>query len=145
MNNTTQPLALIVGGSSGMGLATAKLLLKRNIKTIIVGRDLEKLTKAEKYLSKFGDVSSIQADLYQPNGIQRIVDVASNHSHHIKYLLNSAGHFKPTPFVNHNNKDYDIYLELNRAIFFIAQAVALNMITNGGGAIVNIGSMWAKC
>jgi NAD(P)-dependent dehydrogenase (short-subunit alcohol dehydrogenase family) len=144
MKNITKPIALIIGGSSGMGLATAELLLKRNIKTIIVGRNLEKLTKAEKELSKFGDVSSIQADLYKSDEVQRIIEFASNNNQHIKYLLNSAGYFKPTPFVEHNNENYDIYLELNRAIFFISQAVALNMISNGGGSIVNIGSMWAK-
>lgn len=38
----------------------------------------------------------------------------------------------------------DGYLDLNRATFFISQAVAKNMAVNGGGSIVHIGSMWAK-
>lgn len=144
MENTKQPIALIVGGSSGMGFESAKLLLQRNIKTIIVGRDLEKLNKASEALSEFGDVSTIQADLYNKDDVQSIVEFANNNNLHIKYLLNSAGYFKPKPFVDHDNNDFDIYHELNRAIFFISQAVAKNMIANDGGAIVNIGSMWAK-
>ncbi|PCJ12423.1 MAG: sugar dehydrogenase [Gammaproteobacteria bacterium] len=144
MENTTQPMALVIGGSSGMGLESAKLLLKRNIKTVVVGRNLEKLNHARDELSEFGDVSTMQADLYNPDDVQRIVDFASSNNEPIKYLLNSAGYFKPTAFIEHENKDYDIYLELNRAIFFISQAVAKNMIAHGGGSIVNIGSMWAK-
>ncbi|ETX09561.1 glucose-1-dehydrogenase [Marinomonas ushuaiensis DSM 15871] len=144
MKNTKQSVALIVGGSSGMGFESAKLLLQRNIKTIIVGRNPEKLNKASDALSEFGDVSTLQADLYNKEDVQRIVTFANDNNLHIKYLLNSAGYFKPKPFVDHDNNDFDIYHELNRAIFFISQAVAKNMIANDGGAIVNIGSMWAK-
>ena len=144
MENTSQPTALIIGGSSGMGLESAKLLLKNNIKTTIVGRNLEKLNQAGQELSEFGDVETLQADLYKTEDLQKIIDFVNNSNQHIKYLLNSAGYFKPTPFVEHSNDDYDIYHELNRAIFFISQAVANNMIAHGGGSIVNIGSMWAK-
>ncbi|WP_417228543.1 SDR family NAD(P)-dependent oxidoreductase [Amphritea sp.] len=144
MNTTHQPIALIIGGSSGMGLATAKLLLQRNIKTVIVGRNQAKLNKAYDELSALGDISTIQADLYQPDDIQGIIEFANDHHLHIKYLLNAAGYFKPTPFMDHNNSDYDIYHELNRALFFISQAVAKNMVAHSGGSIVNIGSMWAK-
>lgn len=144
MKNVDQPLSLIVGGSSGMGLATARLLLERDIKTVIVGNSPEKLEKAKRELSAFGNVETIQANLYEPNDVQRIVAFAENHGRPIKYLVNAAGYFKPTPFLEHKHKDYDTYLNLNRAIFFISQAVAKNMAANGGGSIVHIGSMWAK-
>ncbi len=144
MKNTTQPIALIIGGSSGMGFESAKLLLKRNIKTVIVGRNPDKLNRACEELTELGDISTIQADLYKLSDINNIIDFVINNNQHIKYLLNSAGYFKPTPFIEHENKDYDVYLELNRAIFFISQAVAKNMISYSGGSIVNIGSMWAK-
>jgi hypothetical protein len=61
----------------------------------------------------------------------------------VKYLINAAGVFSPKPFVEHTSEDYDAYMNLNRATFFITQQVAKNMIANGGGAIVNVGSMWA--
>ncbi len=144
MENMVQPLAMIVGGSSGMGLATARLLLERDIKTVIVGRSPEKLGTAKRELSAFGHVETLQANLYERNDVQRIVAFAENHGRHIKYLVNAAGYFKPTPFLEHEHEDYDTYLVLNRATFFISQAVAKNMAANGSGSIVHIGSMWAK-
>lgn len=136
--------ALIVGGSSGIGLATAQLLVKHNIHTVIVGNSPEKLQSAKQALSALGPVDVLQANLYHPEGVQRIVALARDHARHIKYLVNAAGYFNPKPFVEHTPEDYDKYLDLNRALFFISQAVAKNMAANGGGSIVHIGSMWAK-
>ena len=144
MESLIQPVALIVGGSSGIGLATAKLLLERDIKTVIVGRSTEKLETARRELSAFGQVETLQANLYEADDVQRVIAFAENHGQHIKYLVNAAGYFKPTPFLEHTPKDYDTYLDLNRALFFISQAVAKNMMANGGGSMVHIGSMWAK-
>jgi len=144
MEQSNQPIALIVGGSSGIGLATAKLLLEQNIPISIVGKSQDKLETALRELSALGTVEALQANLDTPNDVQRIIAFAENHSHYIKYLVNAAGYFKPTPFLDHTPKDYDIYLNLNRAIFFISQAAAKNMAAHGGGSIVHIGSMWAR-
>lgn len=139
-----KPLALILGGSSGMGLATARYLLGRGIPTVIVGKAAEKLETAKRKLAGYGRIETLQANLYDQSDVQRVIDFANNHNQPIKYLVNAAGYFKPTPFLEHELKDYDAYHDLNRASFFIAQAVAMNMVENGGGAIVHIGSMWAK-
>lgn len=144
MQRTNQPLALIVGGSSGIGLATARLLLTRDVPTVIVGRSSEKLETAQRELSSIGTVETLQANLYESDGIQRIVAFAEDHRRHITYLVNAAGYFKPTPFLHHTAKDFDAYLDLNRALFFISQAVAKNMAAHGSGVIVHVGSMWAK-
>lgn len=147
MNDTAQPFALIVGGSSGMGLATAKRLLERNINTVILGKSSTKLDAAKKSLSALattGQVETLQANLYDADDVQRVVDFIAKHNGHIKYLVNAAGYFNPTPFLDHQQKDYDTYLDLNKSAFFISQAVAKNMVANGGGSIVHIGSMWAK-
>jgi len=144
MENLTKPLALIVGGSSGMGFATAKQLLERGIDTVILGSSPAKLETAKHDLSGSGHVETLQANLYEANDVRRVVDFATDHSRHIKYFVNAAGKFKPTPFLEHEEKNYDTYLDLNRATFFISQAVSKNMLQNGGGSIVHIGSMWAK-
>ncbi len=144
MNDKTHALALIVGGSSGMGFATTKRLLERGIDTVIVGNSTEKLAQAKYELAASGKVETLQANLYLADDVQRVVDFAANHDRHIQYLVNAAGYFNPTPFIDHEQKDYDAYMELNRAIFFISQAVAKNMMVHGGGSIVHIGSMWAQ-
>lgn len=144
METTPQPIALIIGGSSGMGFATAKQLLTQGIETVIVGSSTLKLEKAKEQLSSFGNVSTLQADLYNTADIKAILDFANSSDRHIKYLVNAAGKFKPTAFLDHSEDDFDSYMNLNRALFFISQAVAQNMSANNGGSIVNIGSMWAK-
>jgi NAD(P)-dependent dehydrogenase (short-subunit alcohol dehydrogenase family) len=144
MHFSNNPWAMIVGGSSGIGYAAAKQLLESGIATLIVGKNAEKLKRATNELSKYGRVESVQANLYLPPDVGRIVAVADDHSRHFKYLVNAAGYFNPTPFLDHTEKDYETYMGLNKAFFFISQAVVKNMKAHGGGSIVNIGSMWAK-
>lgn len=144
MKNSNQSLALIVGGSSGMGFATAKKLVQKGIDVIIVGRSQSKLNTAENKLTKLGSVETLQADLYQTEDVSRVLEYISNQTRHISHFVNAAGYFKPTPFLEHHESDYDQYMDLNRAAFFISQAVAANMVEHGGGAVVHIGSMWAK-
>ena len=84
MQPATQPIALIVGGSSGIGLATAKLLLERTIHTVIVGNRSDKLDQATSDLASSGPVESFQANLYEPQDVQRLIAFIGNHSRHIK-------------------------------------------------------------
>lgn len=144
MQRIDQGYALIVGGSSGIGLATAKRLLEHNIHTVIVGKSVAKLESAKQELARHGNLEVLQADLYKAEGRQRVIDFVCEQDRHVKYLVNAAGYFKPTPFLDHTHADYDAYMELNRALFFISQVVAQNMAAHGGGSIVHIGSMWAK-
>ncbi|SOZ15375.1 Glucose-1-dehydrogenase (fragment) [Cupriavidus taiwanensis] len=53
--------------------------------------------------------------------------------------------FFPKPFLEHEHADYDQYMKPNKAFFFVTQKVAANLVAaERPGAIVNIGSMWAK-
>lgn len=144
MNTSNEAWAMIVGGSSGMGYAVARQLLESGTRTLIVGNNFEKLKHATEELSRYGVTEPLQANLYDPSGIKRVVEVANDHGRHIKYLVNAAGYFNPTPFLDHSEDNYEAYMGINKALFFISQAVAKNMVAHGGGSIVNIGSMWAK-
>lgn len=136
--------ALIIGGSSGIGYTVAKQLLQTGIATMIVGNNQQKLNKAKDELSQFGTVESMQANLYDSLDWKKISGVIDNHSRHIGYLVNAAGYFNPTSFLEHTENDYETYMGINKAIFFLSQAVAKNMAANCGGSIVHIGSMWAQ-
>ena len=137
-------LALIVGGSSGMGKQTAKRLLRRGGEVFIVARNTARLAQAKAELEVDGPVQTAAVDLYDETQVNAFIARLKQEPRHIKYLVNTAGVFKPTPFLEHTKADYDKYLDLNRSLFFITQAVADNMKRHGGGAIVNIGSMWAQ-
>lgn len=134
-------IALIVGGSSGIGLETARKLAERGIKSLIVGRDEAKLAAAKDALGEHAETRSV--DLYDSHALEALLARLKAETNHIRYLVNAAGYFKPVSFLDHLHADYDIQMDVNRALFFITQVVAQNMKTHGGGAIVNVGSMWA--
>lgn len=144
MHDISHAQALIVGGSSGIGLATARLLIRRGIPTTVVGRSHGKLAAAQREFAESGALGTLTADLYEATDVGRVIAFAENLARPIEYLVNAAGYFKPTPFLDHGRDDYDRYLDLNRSLFLISQAVARNMVANGGGAIVHVGSMWAR-
>lgn len=144
MNDHKLHSALIIGGSTGMGRATAETLLKRGISVSLISRNAERLSKAQAHLSSLGEVNVHAVDLYSRQETNAFIASIRDHASHIRYLVNAAGVFSPKTFLEHDMEDYDRYMELNRAFFFITQAVAENMKHHGSGAIVNIGSMWAK-
>jgi len=141
---TNRRTALIVGGSSGIGKATARRLLARDYRVEIVARNAQKLDAAVTELSELGEVGSIRADLRVQADVDNLTAGIEASETHYSALVNAAGTFNPKPFLEHESADYDAYHDLNRATFSITQAVARNMRHHGGGAIVNIGSMWGK-
>lgn len=143
MDNNSKT-ALIVGGSSGIGLETARQLSSDGIDVVIVGRSIEKLEAATRQISGPGTVKTIEADLYREEGIEKVVEFVRSTDHHVQYMVFAAGHFNPKSFLDHKKADYDSYMKLNWAGFAISQAVAGNMAAHGGGSIVHVGSMWAK-
>lgn len=145
-NNTAQ--ALIIGGTSGMGFETAKLLLSEGVDVTIVGNNENKLARALTQLQSLpssASASAFQTNLYNRDSLQKLLDFINTDNSSIDYLVNAAGYFSPKAFIDHSEDDYNTYLDLNRATFVISQAVAQNMIRNQRhGSVVNIGSMWAQ-
>ena len=134
---------LIIGGSSGMGLETARQLVHAGASVTIVGRRLEKLKTARETFEIPEKVNTYRCDLTAKDALDGLIRHVHAEMKDVKYLVNAAGVFAPKPFLEHTDEDYDVYLNLTRATFFVTQQVAKNMVANGGGAIVNIGSMWA--
>ncbi|ALO42634.1 SDR family NAD(P)-dependent oxidoreductase [Pseudoalteromonas phenolica] len=135
---------MIIGGSSGMGFATAKTLLELGLNVEILANNAEKLDKAVSELSGLGQVIGTQIDLYDIDAVQALASKITASSTHYAYLVNAAGYFSPLAFVEHSLADYNQYHDLNKATFLLTQAVVKNMQKAGSGSIVNIGSMWAK-
>jgi NAD(P)-dependent dehydrogenase (short-subunit alcohol dehydrogenase family) len=136
---------LVMGGTSGMGLQTAKMVLAEGGSVVIVGHRAEKTEEARKELAALGQVAAVTADLGSDVGMAALIKVIDEQHSDIDLLVNAAGVFFPKPFLEHQEADYDQYMKLNKAFFFITQKVAANLVARDRpGAIVNIGSMWAK-
>lgn len=136
---------LVVGGTSGMGKETARLVLAQGGNVVIVGNRSEKTEEARKELAALGQVSALTANLTKDEDVAALLKAIDEQHPDIDLLVNAAGVFFPKPFLEHSDADYDQYMKLNKAFFFITQKVAGNLAAKGKpGAIVNIGSMWAK-
>ncbi|MBD1869930.1 SDR family oxidoreductase [Cyanobacteria bacterium FACHB-471] len=136
---------VVVGGTSGIGKAVAQAILGRGGAVVLIGRRGDRLQTAINDLSPLGKVFAEQSDI--TNSGERTNLIARINANHADttLLVNAAGVFLPKSFLEHTEADYDLYLNLNKATFFITQAIAKNMVDRAqGGAIVNIGSMWAK-
>ncbi|WP_237881193.1 SDR family NAD(P)-dependent oxidoreductase [Pseudomonas sp. PGPR40] len=136
---------LVVGGTSGMGFETARLVLQQGGNVVIVGSRAEKTEQARQELAAIGTVSALTANLTDPEDLATLLQEIDQRHADVDLLVNAAGVFFPKPFLEHQDADYDQYMQLNKASFFITQKVAANLVAKGNpGAIVNIGSMWGK-
>ena len=136
---------VVIGGSSGIGRQVAADVVAAGASAVIVGHRPDKVEQTVAELSATGTACGIAADLRDPAELDKVQARLAGEHADATLLVNAAGVFKPLPFLEHTAADYDSYLELNRAMFLLTQTVARGMVAGGrGGAIVNIGSMWAR-
>ena len=136
---------LLIGGSSGMGKAAARMLLTEGGSVVLTGRRADKVRQAVDELSTLGKVEGEALDITDAQARAAFIAAMPKKYGDLTGLVNGAGVFAPKSFVETDEADYDRYLDISKGTFFVTQAVAKGMIARGtGGAIVNIGSMWAK-
>lgn len=131
---------MIIGGSSGIGKEVARSCLKQGAEVIIVGRNNTKLAQSAQELQSLGRIETYCCDISRLDQLKNFLDNIPE----INYLVNSAGIFSPKPFLEHSFQDFAEYHDINRGLFFITQKIAEGMAKKKKGAIVNVGSMWAK-
>lgn len=136
MENFKNKTALIIGGTSGMGNVTANALLESGATVHIVGKNTAKVADAPNLVKHTVNITKRE----EVEALTSKIDALDN----LDYLVNASGIFAPKSFLDHTVEDYDSYLDLNRGFFFITQSAAKKMKATNGGAIVNVGSMWAK-
>lgn len=136
---------IVVGGTSGIGKAVAQLVISNGGSAVVIGSRQSKLQNAIEELSQYGSVVGELANIADFKQRNVLVNRLNTNHSNSTLLVNAAGVFIPKSFLDHEESDYDLYLEINKGTFFITQAVVKNMMRNNlSGAIVNIGSMWAK-
>ena len=136
---------IVIGGTSGMGKAIAKLVLQQGGSAVITGSKRPKAEAAIQELRQYGKVTGLAANLADNSQRNALINRLNQDHADATLLVNAAGAFLPKPFVDYEESDYDLYLDLNRGTFFLTQAFVKNAIAHGKpSSIVNIGSMWAK-
>lgn len=127
-------IALITGGSGGIGLAIAEAFLKNGAKVIIAGRDEQKLKKCCEKLGNPDRIVYMVFDLNNTKAIQSKINEAVNlfEEKRIDILVNSAGIMNHSGFFEIYEKEYDSIMNTNvKSTFFVCQAMANYMIKNG--------------
>lgn len=136
---------LVVGGTSGIGLAVARQVLRGGGSAVVTGHRVGKAQEALGELSRLGKAWLVTADIASAAGLRELQAALLAQHADVDLLVNAAGVFFPQPFLEHSEADYDQYQFLNKAFFFVTQAVAARMVArHRPGAIVNIGSMWGQ-
>jgi NAD(P)-dependent dehydrogenase (short-subunit alcohol dehydrogenase family) len=138
--------ALVLGGTSGIGKAVAERLLRAGASSVrIVGRERAALEAALRDLRRHGVADGAPLDLTDREAVRAWAERSATPAVTGDLLVNAAGVFFPKPFLEHGEEDFDRYLEINRGMFFVTQRFARNLVDQGRpGAIVNVGSMWAR-
>lgn len=128
-----------------MSKAAARLMLEDGGAVVLLGRQRAKLEETCKELMPLGRVDIEVLDISDEAAVGAFAERIPTEFADLTGLVNGAGVFLPKAFLEHSKEDYDLYHGLNRGTFFLTQAVARAMVARGqGGAIINIGSMWAK-
>jgi 3-oxoacyl-[acyl-carrier protein] reductase len=135
-------VALITGGSSGIGYAIAQAFLNSGCKVIIAGSNKEKLERAVENLS--GKVKGIQIDISNITSIPDKVKEAASlfEENRIDILVNSAGVHHTLAFENMTEEQFDKIMDTNvKGTFFMCQSVGKYMKDNKiKGHILNLSS-----
>jgi NAD(P)-dependent dehydrogenase (short-subunit alcohol dehydrogenase family) len=137
-------VALITGGSRGLGLQMAEALGEMGCKIAITARKADELTEARAHLEKMGiAVLTVVNDLSKTDGIPGMVDQVLQHYGTIDILVNNAGATWSAPAEEYPDEAWHKVLNLNvDSVFFLSREVARRcMIPNKSGKIINIASV----
>lgn len=131
--------ALITGGGSGIGLATAHALSATGARLTLVGRDIEKVRRAA---GDFPDANAVACDVSDPASITAAFDDARSRYGVIDILINNAGQAPSAPFLKTDLALWNHVLTTNlTGAFLCTQAALPDMLAAQWGRIVNVGSV----
>jgi NAD(P)-dependent dehydrogenase (short-subunit alcohol dehydrogenase family) len=137
-------VALITGGTSGIGEATAILFAKEGAKVAITGRNQERGDAlAQRIVNSGGRAIFIRTDVRDAGECRREVGETSAAFGHIDILFNNAGVFYPHTTLDCTEEEWDLQIDTNLKGTFLMSKFALpGMIKRGSGVIVNNSSGW---
>lgn len=136
-------VVLITGGTSGMGLATARLLLHRGAHVVITGRDEARLAAAAKQLDAFSDggarLLAVRADVAALADLDDLTDrIGERHGRLDGVFANAGvGVFQRTSEVTERDFDHTVEVNFKGTFFSIHKALPLLDAAGGGSVVIN--------
>ena len=146
MSEFKNKVAVITGGGGGIGRAAAARFLAEGASVVLSSRRQAVLEAAQRALDPAGErVVLLAGDVSSPAVAERLVTAALERFGGVDVLVNSTGIFRPVPFLDQTEEQLEEALDsILRPTFYTSQAAARAMVERGGGgAIVNVGSIWA--
>jgi NAD(P)-dependent dehydrogenase (short-subunit alcohol dehydrogenase family) len=136
--------AVVTGGASGIGLATAEALAEAGARVIITDRDEAAIERAKTYFTeKAFSVTGVLMDVTDPARVTAVADEIAAREGRIDILINNAGIARSeTAAENVTDEHWLNVLDVNlNGTFWCARAFGRHMLAQGSGVIVNVGSM----
>jgi len=135
-------VAIVTGGSRGIGLASARLLAEGGASVVVSGRDAARLEAATRELEATGaPVLGVAADAVRREDVERLVEAARERFGRLDVLVNNAGMTRDQLLVRMKDDDWDQVLATNlRGVFLMTRAVGKVMMRQRSGRIINISS-----
>ncbi|WP_027109105.1 SDR family NAD(P)-dependent oxidoreductase [Lacticigenium naphthae] len=143
----SEKVIMIVGASSGIGEKIALYSAKKGASLILLARREERLVELRKRCEQYtqAPVFIIQLDISQPEQIERAVKEVFSIVDKVDYLVNSAGYGETGKFVEQSFNTIERIFSVNvLGLMYLTQLVAIEMIEQKEGHIINIGSMAGK-
>jgi 3-oxoacyl-[acyl-carrier protein] reductase len=139
-------VALVTGGSRGIGLAIAHKLAQMGAGVAICARDAQKLGEAASQLKKEGArIVAVVADVTRAGDIATLVEETERELGPIEILVNNAGAGYFGPAHQAPESTWDSVLDTNlKSVFLLAKAVAPGMVQRRSGHMINIASLAGK-
>ncbi len=134
MKENSKRTVLITGGSSGIGLASAKKYIEQNYQVIIVGKTEDKLITAVNEIG--GDISSYVVDVTQIDNLKDLYEQLWMQQIEIDILVTSAGLGKFGSVLDVSEKDYDLVMNTNTKGTFFTVSILKPLIKRGGHVVL---------
>ena len=137
-------VAVITGGASGIGRATAFLLGRNGATVAIVDQDeAEGLAAVQHLVGDGGRAVFIRADVSQANDCQHAIHQTVAMYGQINILINNAGIIRRTTVLDIDEADWDRVMAVNvKSVYLMSRYTIPQMVKAGGGVIVNTASGW---
>ncbi len=143
MGRLLNKVAVITGGTGGIGKVTAETFLKEGAKVVLVDLFQEALDQAKADLSELGEVITVQADVTKESDVQNYVNKAVEQFGRIDVFFNNAGiEGKVAPIVEQKVEEFDMVMNVNvRGVFLGLKHVLPVMIKQKSGSVINTSSV----